>query len=642
RNEVMPTNYILKMIRPALLAGRVLDENGNPVKGARVAVNPGSSALPGNPPENHSFYAFSFYTDSEGRWSANRIAPEVLPYMFLTASHPKYSGTKAIRPLLDTTSDNPQPETNVLLVLQSAFRISGVVKDKEGKGIQGAKIEYGFRGMSDSRRTVSENDGRFSLDGCPVGKITLAATAQDYLPGSIDFTNSADSKDVVIKLEKGDVATAALSVRVVDRHGNPIAKARVASIFRSGFPEIPVPKYNFSGETDENGLIVRTNVPASDIALGAKAKGFMSVDTFITRPDGNEHVITMLPALTIEGKVTDANTGLPIPRFRITTGEPTRFRRSTSIYHSKDGTLISTNWVIPFEGGVTNISWSKLDRFNMSFDQGRFFHTYEEPVILSSPGFDPIHNGYILKFESEGYSPFYSRILNADEERVTVDAALKPARKVNLTIFTPEGLPAALADVGFVWPGSRLRLKPGGFVRNGPSREDTLGVTDELGRFSWLPDPAVQRIVIVHWKGILQINPSDLDSDMTLYLEPWSRLEGTIARTPGRTQYNLVPELANTVWSGLSFDLASFATMPDSAGHFVMPQVPPGSLDLFWCIGNSDPSSSPKEFDDLKAARGWERSVHTLTNVVVKAGTTNVIHLIAPEPLPSNRINPIK
>src|SRR5258706_4847756 len=96
----------------------------------------------------------------------------------------------------------------------------------------------------------------------------------------------------------------------------------------------------------------------------------------------------------------------------------------------------------------------------MTCESGQFRHSYEEADIngVTNPR-------YILKFEAEGYSPFVSRAIGADEGEVRLEVALKPATAQIVTVLQPDGNPAVDADIGLVMPGSQLNLVPGGFSR---------------------------------------------------------------------------------------------------------------------------------------------------------------------------------
>ncbi len=180
-----------------------------------------------------------------------------------------------------------------------------------------------------------------------------------------------------------------------------------------------------------NGTMLRTrNWP-----LMLRPPGTCGAVSVRMRPDGTEHVITLQPALTISGTVRDATTGLPIPRFRIVTGWP--------VSNPIDNT--------------TNVQWSTIDRFWLSFDGGKFRHTYEEPVVGGTP--DP---KFAFKFDADGYAPFVTRPVAATERDVRFEVTLNPAAATEITVLLPDGGLASAVDIGLVSPGSRFVSDSGG------------------------------------------------------------------------------------------------------------------------------------------------------------------------------------
>ena len=168
------------------------------------------------------------------------------------------------------------------------------------------------------------------------------------------------------------------------------------------------------------------NAPDQELAFDVTAAGYMRSGDVKLQPDGTEHVITLQPALTISGTVRDAATGQPIPRFRIVTGWP--------------------NWN-PIDN-TTNFQWSTIDRFWLSFDGGKFQHTYEEPVLGGTP-----NHGFVFKFEADGYAPFVTHPVAATERDVRFDVTLNPASATEVTVLQPDGGPASGVDIGLVSPG---------------------------------------------------------------------------------------------------------------------------------------------------------------------------------------------
>jgi hypothetical protein len=308
----------------------------------------------------------------------------------------------------------------------------------------------------------------------------------------------------------------------------------------------------------------------------------MRVDSVKVHPDGEEHVVTLPPAVTIAGTVRDDLTGALIPKFRIITGWPAK------------------QFV---NGAMTNIAqWSTIDRFWMNFSGGEYRHSFEEPVVgrVADPS-------YIFKFEAEGYAPFVSRVVRADEGEVRLDVTLRKTESSMITALLPDGSPAARADVGLVWPGARLELIPGGFSRNHVQDLTALLQANAEGRFRLAQNDAILRVIVAHAKGFADTTPSALSADANIRLQPWGRLEGTYLAgdKPARDR-----SLTLEYGGGLATISASgFKAQSDAHGHFVFPQAPPGRNKLMRVITLSSNSWTSEPVTEVEIRPGETTSV---------------------------------
>lgn len=304
-------------------------------------------------------------------------------------------------------------------------------------------------------------------------------------------------------------------------------------------------------------------------------------------PDGQEHFITLPPALTISGTVRDAATGDLIPSFRLIAGWPV------------------TNPVTGVVGG----RWSHIDRFWLRFEGGEFNHVYEEPALGSTP-----NPGYIFKFEAAGYAPFVTRPVALSEGAVQFDIALRAAASTTVTVTLPDGRPAANVDIGLVSPNTRLALAPGGFARR-PSADNLL-LTDSQGHFTLMPDDSIRNVIAAGTEGYAEATPAALAGEPVIVLQPWGRLEGTLlVQGQAGTNCALMFQLGMDRVSGISTDLTAYQVKTDNAGHFVFSQVPPGKHKLAQLITvRMEPSWT-----------GTGLAEKTLTGVDIRPGETTTV-----------------
>ncbi len=277
----------------------------------------------------------------------------------------------------------------------------------------------------------------------------------------------------------------------------------------------------------------------------------MRVDGVKVRPDGQEHEVKLPPALVISGTVLDEATRKPIPHFSITCGWP------------------------QVHDGVASPQWSTIERFRLNFDGGKFRQVFKEPVLVTS---DP---EFLFKFEAEGYAPFVSRTVKADEGDVSFDVGLRAAAAAQVAVVLPSGKPAAFASIGLVFPGAYPALVPGGIA---PSRRGSssgaLLFTDVQGQFKLPSDDTITLVIGACAEGYAEAPPAALAIDPILRLQPWGRIEGTFL-TKGRpaADKTLTLQTRGPIHT-LEFDPAGFSAATDAQGRFVFAKVPPGQQVL--------------------------------------------------------------
>jgi len=312
--------------------------------------------------------------------------------------------------------------------------------------------------------------------------------------------------------------------------------------------------------------MVWSNAPDAELEFDVAAKGYMRKSEIKVRPDGDEHLVTLSPALTISGTVRDAETGELIPRFKLITGWP------------------QTNWIPdPTDSGklITKVEgrWPNIERFWIDYSGGKYKHALEEPALYGTP-----NPGYVLKFEAEDYAPFISRIIAADEGNVQLDVAMHRATTRQISVVFPDGSAAINTDIGLVVPGAHLQLIPGGFSRQYSEAGTTLLRTDTDGHFRLPGDPAITRVIAANPSGYVETTPVALTENPVLVLQPWGRLEGTyLSNGQPATNRNLLLQFTDhDADLGISFEFMSFKVATDAQGHFVFPQAPPGKLKIIY------------------------------------------------------------
>jgi len=564
--EEIPASYTLRLTRPVAIGGSVVDADGQPVSGAKVGFNHEDDPAAVTLPENHEFSWIEVSTETNGHWSINRIAPDMIRRIYGSAKHPDHVQSPMVFASREKEAEQQLRAGNYVFHVGRAVTVRGIVLDSDGASVPDASILVGKRGMSDSRQGTSAPDGTFDIRGCAMGTNYLTAEAKEFSASTMEVVFNEDSGPFKLMLQRGKL----LRMRVVGQAGEPVVGANV---WLDTFHNRPfnAPDYgitpvqaSFDGKTDKTGQMLWSNAPDSELEFDIAASGYMRKSEIKVHPDGQEHLITLSPALIISGTVRDAETGDLIPRFKMITGWP------------------QTNWVPdPADSAklLTKVEgrWPTIERYWVNFSGGTYKHVLEEPALYSDP-----NPGYVLKIEAEDYAPFISRTIAADEGNVQLDAAMHRATARPISVILPDGSPAAGTDIGFVVPGSHLHLMPGGFSHQSGESSTTLLRTDPGGRFRLPGDPAVTRVIAANPAGYIETTPAALAENPVLVLQPWGRLEGTCLASgqPAANRDLLLQFTDHDEAVGISFDFTTFKASTDAKGHFVFPQAPPGKLKI--------------------------------------------------------------
>jgi RNA polymerase sigma factor (sigma-70 family) len=593
RGDTIPSNYIVRIEWAVAMSGRVVDTAGKPVAGAEVRWGYMEDPVTRKLPQNHYFDSIGTFTDEQGKWQLNRIAKELIPLISGGATHSNYCAC--------TVADGAGPlekqfrEGSHVFILTPGVTATGIVLDSQGNPVPDASIQVGRIGEVHSRQGRAKSDGTFEVDGCESGQQLITASAAGFAAATIMTNLAENANPLSLTLKPGKT----LRVRVMDNFGNPIPKAMVCYDSLSGWPSVQA---DINLCTGPQGRVRFSNAPDLAIKLNVDAAGFAPGGATI-RPDDEEHIVRLQNALIVHGSVRDAATGEPIPKVRIVQGWPRE----------------------DFRTGTTNLEWSSIDRFWLDFSGGTFTNAFSEGLRG-----DP--SEVYLKFMADGYQPFVARAVRPAHGGVELDAALHRGTTTTVTVYQPNGLPAALADIGLISPGARLRLNQGGFSQEYYTHSGgALLRTAANGTFVLPPDDSVTRVVAASPDGYIESTPAALMAQPVLQMLPWGRLEVTCNHgkaVSGRgytlSTTNVPPEITC---------FFAIPMTPDSQGRMTVEKLPPGD---FLLVGHNSCQNSPGNFAYLESDRTpFDIRAGETTSLVL--GISNVTvraHLVWPAGMP--------
>ncbi len=561
-DEQIPKQLDLQFETGKWIGGVVQDQGGRPIEGATVKV---STGVHRPRPALYWRNVAEIKTDGDGRWKWKGV-PDDLSYYSVDIEHPDYvEGRNELR-----------PGTEAIYVMKRSGRLTGRVVNEEGEPIELASVLLGYpHNMSGIPKTSTDADGRFVLENCPPGESIMTVDDGRHSPAQRKVVVGEQEDLGEFRLDPGHT----IQVRVVNERGEPVEGAHFeVESWRN--TDTLCCMYS----TDAEGRIVWNGAPEDSVLCSVQATDYLEVTRHPLQASDEEHVITLLSELTIRGKVTDAQTGLPIPEFAVRRGFDVRFEQGIF-------------WVPDEETRFTNGAYEfKIDQQS---DEAR------------------------LRVEVPGYHFAVSRTFKPDEGNVTYDFALEPGAEMTGTVFGPAGDPVAGAQVGLAREGSRAYLDAGSFHRMANRAE--MATTDESGTFAFPPQSDEPFLLIVtHESGFAQLTREQFEKSSLIELAPWGRIEGQVLLgdkpdASCRVQYS--PTLSD---DEKKFFLGCYYwANADANGRFELDRVIPGSGSVERVIVTEYPGGVASN------SSGWQQAVDVTagetTTVTVGGGGRTVV-----------------
>ena len=297
----------------APVSGKVVDDHGAPVAGARV-VWLASGRFVGQA----DWRLDAVTTNSDGAWTIAALPAGSFRFV---ATHPEHaSGTSSLVVL-----DGAHETTGVVVPLPPGAVVHGKVVDSTQQPVDGARVDIApargpnrRQGMRDAPRIAySDAHGEFTIRGLPRAPLTATAFHDRGASSGVDVdTTSGEAKDITITLD----LTASIAGTVVDAAGQPIEGAQVIAFAtqRAGFNFARVT--NDIALTDAGGRFRIGGLAEGEYSLRANRAGVARNfggrgrrgSDGVTAKTGDEKVQIVLPAEGgVKGKLAFADGHAP-------------------------------------------------------------------------------------------------------------------------------------------------------------------------------------------------------------------------------------------------------------------------------------------------------------------------------------------
>lgn len=287
-----------------LISGRVVDATGAPIAHASIDATSLEGTL-----QNLGAEAGAALADATGQFSLV-VRPGALR---LRGMHAAFAATSM---LIHVST----PRTDIVLALQPGSSIAGTVLGGNDQPQAGAIVTLAREQSEWSKVVTAEADGTFEFIGIGPGAYGLTAVGGAYVTASptvVELDNFESIADLKLVLTTGY----AISGRVVDDDGKPVANAIVARVGMSGHHT-----------ADAQGRFQLDGVPPGATYVYAQTLaggGGHPVEVAVTDRDVTDVLLKIDPVYTLRGRVDppqaamvwpsgaqDALSSLEVPMFR--------------------------------------------------------------------------------------------------------------------------------------------------------------------------------------------------------------------------------------------------------------------------------------------------------------------------------------
>jgi protocatechuate 3,4-dioxygenase beta subunit/peroxiredoxin len=532
----IPSEYTLETEKGSTIGGVVKDEEGNPIEGAQISLGISSDR---NSPLRVEFGSTDRpRTDAEGKWRFNK-APSNPERIYVSVRHPNYlpkprgSVTMAPEQLLKQTA---------LSTMQKGIELTGTVVDAEGQPVIGANVLVGDeRYSSDALKARTDGAGKFRIPNAVEGATVVTVSARNNAPDLKLVTVKKQMEPLEFKLAKGS----RIRGKVVDSSGNPVPGAQVSLGQWRGRDTL-----EFTQQTRDDGTFEWNGAPAETLSFYVYKEKYRTANNLNLAPGDKEHLVTLQEALVVSGSVVDAESGQPLPSFRVIKGRAHDERNQ------------------PY-----------FERYNMkTFTKGQYEMDYTDEVRM-----------VVIRIEADGYKPQVSPRTRPTGNSLTLDFKMVKGTGPSGTVLMADGKPAAGAQLGLASTGQNINVSDGDLSRYSDNVVVRAGAD---GKFVLNPEAEPFRIVAVHESGYAEVSQEEFKVSPEIKLTPWSRVEGQfMLGTKPAAGARISMYHQRSYEEGKPQIYHNYNAMADEQGRFKVEKVVPGKISIGRMIEHNEGNS---------------------------------------------------
>lgn len=530
--KIIPDELTAELDAAWTVGGVIVDEEGNPVEGAKVHPSLEFKKRPGN--EFQLAIGDSATTDAQGRWKFESV-PESLAEVSVAINHKDFRPLRMNLNRADYGVEGNQDPARTL-TLDRGLIVVGRVTDDVGQPIAGAVVKTEF--VNEEREATTDDNGEYMLSGCDAARVRVVVHA----PGKALTRKEVDVAEGMKPVDFQMAPGGHVRIRIVDHEGKPVPKTRVF-FQRWGGDRINYFEFDHVDQyANADGIWEWNEAPLDGFHADIAPPAGVQLSERPFEPRAEEYLVKLYPPLIIRGNVVDAETRKPIPEFKVVPG-------------------------LVFNGD--NVYWNRGDAIEAR--NGRYEIRPDRSDIL-----------HTFRIEATNYRAAVARHIQADEGSVTIDLELEAATDVFGKVVTDKIEAAEGAIVALGVPGSHIQIVNGSIRDN--STNCARETTDEEGTFRFPPPETEYELVITHPLGSAHVKSEDQRTRKIIVLTPWASVRG-VYRVGATPQAGTPLDLDTLYWDATRSDdgphiSASQRMTTDENGRFEFTRAFPGRCYL--------------------------------------------------------------
>jgi len=307
----------------AALRGRVVDESGAPVAGARVTA--GTHFDPFSVFSGEGFDVrrpWRVLTDADGAFALAGVSAGLELNVSAAAEGFAPSATKRARTAVGQVA-------TLELTLERGARIDVVVRDPDGAPLAGMRCRLEPAALklgeisSDGGESIRgwsrrlDGDGRTSWDGLAIGRYKIRVDRKPWVETEREVAVDVAGQGVAVEVTVARGQE--LRGRVVAKDGTPIAGARLSAGEAPSITNVmrmALGTGKRRAVADADGRFVLEGLPPSEVQVEATAKGYESATAKGTAGAGDVEIV-MATCGALEGIVLSRVTNKPLTEFTL-------------------------------------------------------------------------------------------------------------------------------------------------------------------------------------------------------------------------------------------------------------------------------------------------------------------------------------